>query len=1041
MFSRFFIDRPVFASVLSLLILIAGGVAMSVLPIARYPEITPPTIQINAVYPGADAQTAAQAVAAPIEQQLSGVKNLIYYSSSSANNGAVTITATFEIGTDQDLAAVEVQNRLAVAEPTLPQEVVRNGITVTKASSSILAVVTLESEEGLYDELYLSNYATINLLDRLRRVEGVGDMRVFGAKDYSMRVWLNPDELAVRGLTVSDVAAAIREQNANFPAGAIGQRPTGEGDVELTLPVLTQGRLSEVEQYEQIVLRAEPDGTILRLEDVARIELGSRSYDLFGRVNGTPITLMLVNLQVGANALDTIAGVRAAMEEASKDFPPGLSYDISYDTTEFIEASMDEVVHTLLEAVVLVLVVVFVFLQSWRATLIPLVAVPVAIVGTFAGMLLLGFSINTLTLFGLVLAIGIVVDDAIVVVENVERIMHEEGLGPREATIKAMDQVTGPVIAIVLVLSAVFVPVAFLGGLTGQLYKQFAVTIAVSVAISGLVALTLSPALCRLLLKPSHGKKFFLFRWFDAVFGAITGGYVRGVALGANYTLVTVAIFAALCFAMWRMQQRVPTGFLPAEDQGYILAAVLLPDGASLDRTDELARRVEAFYIDHPAVENVTLLGGFDILTGGANSTNAATMFVTLKPFEQREAEALSAQALVAATLERFAMAPEGSVVAFNPPSIQGLGTRAGFQMELQQRGGGTISELFTAGNTFISATAEAPELQAVRGTLRVSVPQLFVELDREKAKMMGVQVAEVFDAMQAYLGALYVNDFTKFGRIWRVQVQAEPEFRDDPQAIGRIYVRNSAGEMVPLSGLVDTRFRAGPNIVSRFNGFPSIQITGAPAPGISSGQANRAVERIVAEVLPAGYGFEWSGGTYQEIKAGNQAPIVLGFGLVVVFLVLAAQYERWSLPIVVLLAVPIAVLGALVAIALRGLVQDIYFQIGLLTLVGLAAKNAILIVEFCVDLVRQGKPPTEAALEAARLRFRPIVMTSLAFILGVVPLAISTGAGAAARHSIGTGVIGGMLAATFLAIFFVPVFFVLIQHLTRWLSRGSSRD
>jgi len=1032
MFSRFFIDRPIFASVLSLLIMIAGSVSIYVLPIARYPEITPPTIQINAVYPGADAQTASEAVAAPIEQELSGVQNLIYYDSRSANNGAVTITATFEIGTDQDLAAVEVQNRLAVAQPRLPEEVIRNGITVVKSSNSILAVVTLSSEEGLYDELYLSNYATINLLDRLRRVEGVGDMSVFGTKDYSMRVWLNPDELAVKGFTVSDIAAAIREQNANFPAGTIGQRPSGK-EVELTLPVLTRGRLNEISEYENIVLRAESDGTVLRLKDVARIELGSRSYDLFGRVNGKQITLMLVNLQVGANALNTIAGVRAAMDDAARDFPPGMSYDIPYDTTDFISASMTEVVHTLLEAVVLVLIVVFVFLQSWRATLIPLLAVPIAIVGTFAGMLMLGFTINTLTLFGLVLAIGIVVDDAIVVVENVERIMHDEGLGPRDATIKAMEQVSGALIAIVLVLSAVFVPVAFLGGLTGQMYKQFAVTIAVSVAISGVVALTLSPALCRLLLKPPSGKKFILFRWFDSAFGVLTRGYVGGVSAGIRYTLVTVAIFGGLCFATWRIQQRIPTGFLPDEDQGYILAAVMLPDGASLDRTDVLTRQVEEFYINHPAVANVTLLGGFDILTGGASSTNAATMFVTLKPFAERQDPALSAQALVGATFGTFGMAKEGMVLAFNPPSIPGLGTRAGFQMELQQRGGGTVSELFDAGSAFSMAAAESPELEAVQGTLRVSVPQLYIELNRDKTKMMGVRVAEVFETLQAYLGALYVNDFTKFGRIWRVQVQAEPEFRDSPEEVGRIYVRNSTGQMVPLSGVVDTSFRAGPNVVSRFNGYPSIQITGAPTEGISSGDAIAAVERIAAEVLPTGYGFEWSGATYQEIKAGNQAPIVLAFGLVIVFLVLAAQYERWSLPIVVLLAVPIAVLGALVAIALRGLAQDIYFQIGLLTLVGLAAKNAILIVEFCIDLVRHGHSPREAAIEASRLRFRPIVMTSLAFILGVVPLALSSGAGAAARHSIGTGVIGGMLAATFLAIFFVPVFFVLVQRLTGW--------
>ena len=1037
MFSRFFIDRPVFASVLSLLILIAGGVAIFALPIARYPEIVPPTIQINAVYPGADAQTVAESVAAPIEQELSGVRNLIYFSSQSANNGAAKIVATFEIGTDQDLAAVEVQNRLSVAQPRLPQEVVRNGITITKASTNILGVVTLEApEDSGYDDVYLSNYATINLLDRLKRVPGVGDVTVFGAKDYSMRIWLDPDRLAGKGMTVSDVSTSIREQNAVFPAGTIGQRPTGR-EVELTVPVLTRGRLSEVSEYENIILRANPDGSIVRLKDVARVELGSRSYDLFGRVNGKPTTLLLVYLQTGSNALTTIRGVEQSMNEASAAFPPGISHRIPFNTTDFIRVSMYEVIKTLLEAVVLVLIVVYLFLQSWRATLIPLLAVPVAIIGTFAGMLALGFSINTLTLFGLVLAIGIVVDDAIVVVENVERIMEHEGLPPREATIRAMEQVTGPVIAIVLVLSAVFVPVAFLGGLTGQLYKQFAVTIAVSVAISGLVALTLSPALCRLLLKPGHGgKKMFLFRWFDRGFGAITNGYAAGVSAFLRHGVVAMVIFGVMCFAAWRLSRTVPGGFLPLEDQGYIIAAVQLPEGASLDRTDALARKVEQFYAKHPAVGNLTALGGVDFLSGGFNSTSAATFFVTLKPFGQRTGAGMTAQDVVADTFKQFGGENEGLVLAFPPPPIQGLGVQAGFTMELQQRGGGTVAELADVGNNFVAAAAQSPDLAGLRGTLRFSVPQLFVELNREKTKMMGVRVADVFDTLQSLFGALYVNDFNKFGRIWRVQVQAEPSFRNAPADIGRVYVRNADGQMVPLSGVVDSGFRAGPNAVSRFNGFPAIQITGAPAAGQSTGQAMAAVQALAAKTLPAGYGFEWSGASYQEIKAGNQAPIVLAFGLVVVFLVLAAQYERWSLPLAVLLSVPIAVLGALLAIWMRGQAQDIYFQIGLLTLVGLAAKNAILIVEFCVALRREGKGIYESALEASRLRFRPIVMTSLAFILGVAPLAVSTGAGAAARHSIGTGVIGGMLAATFLAVFFVPVFFALIQRASEFAVR-----
>ncbi|WP_027367042.1 multidrug efflux RND transporter permease subunit [Desulfocurvibacter africanus] len=1034
MFSRFFIDRPVFACVLSILILLAGSVAIFVLPIDRYPQITPPTIQISATYPGADAQTAAESVAAPIEQQLSGVKHLLYFSSLCSNNGSVKIVATFEIGTDQDMAAVEVQNRLSIAEPRLPSEVVRQGITVTKSSTSMLGVVSLESD-GRYDDIFLSNYATINLLDSLKRVPGVGDVAVFGTKDYSMRVWVNPDQLAMRGLTVSEVAEAIREQNAVFPAGTIGQRPTA-GEIELTVPVLTRGRLQEISEYENIILRANPDGSTLRLKDVARVEMGAQSYDLFGRVQGKPTTLMPVYLQVGANALDTVVGVEKALKQASASFPPGVSYRMPYDTTTFIQDSMSEVVSTLLEAVGLVLVVVFLFLQSWRATLIPLLAVPVAIIGTFAGMLALGFSINTLTMFGLVLAIGIVVDDAIIVVENVERLMEHEGLSPRDATIKAMEQVTGPVIAVVLVLSAVFVPVTFLGGLTGQLYKQFAVTIAVSVAISGLVALTLSPALCRLILRPTHGKKFVLFRWFNSAFDAMTSGYTAGVRQAIRFVPVSLAIFGLLCYAAYSLQQRVPTGFLPDEDQGFVMAFVVLPDGASLDRTDALTRAAEEFFLNHPAVENTVVLGGLDFLSGGITSTSASSMFVKLKPFEQRQGPGMSAQAVAGAAYMNFAGRGDGMVLAFNPPSIQGLGTRAGFQMELQARGGGSIEELANTGNQFIGAANASGQLAGVRGTLRVTQPQLFVDLNRDKTKMMGVQVASVFDAMQAYLSSLYVNDFNKYGRIWRVQLQAEPEFRDNPTDIGRIFVRNDQGQMVPLSGVTDVSYRAGANAVSRFNGFPSIQISGAPAPGVSSGESLDLIKKLAAETLPQGYGFEWSGASYQEVKAGNQAPMVLAFGIVVVFLVLAAQYEKWSLPIAVLGALPIAVLGALVAVWMRGLAQDIYFQIGLLTLVGLSAKNAILIVEFCVSAHREGMGVVEAALEAARLRFRPIIMTSLAFILGVVPLAISTGAGSAARHSIGTGVIGGMIAATFLAIFFVPLFFVLIQKASEFVVR-----
>ncbi|WP_437191570.1 multidrug efflux RND transporter permease subunit [Planctomicrobium sp. SH527] len=1040
MLSRFFIDRPVFSIVLSLLIIIAGAVSIAVLPIERYPEITPPQVQINAVYPGADAQTLAESVAAPIEQQLSGIKNLIYFSSQNSNDGSCKITVTFEIGTDQDMAAVEVQNRLAIAQPKLPQEVVRNGVTVVKASSSILGLVALEATDDTIDDLYLSNYATINLLDRIKRVTGVGDATVFGNRDYSMRIWIDPDRLALKGMTVSDVAVALRDQNAVFPAGMIGQRPTEE-EIELTLPVLTRGRLSEVADYENVILRAMPDGAIVRLKDVARIELGAQNYNLISRLDGKPTTLMMINLQSGANALSTMQLVQDTMTEAARDFPAGITWSIPFDTTTFVSDSVEKVVHTLLEAIVLVIVVVYVFLQSWRATLIPLLAVPVAVIGTFAGMLLLGFSINTLTLFGLVLAIGIVVDDAIVVVENVERLMHDEHLSPYAATLKAMEQVTGPVIAIVLVLSAVFVPVAFLGGFTGQMYKQFAVTIALSVAISGLVALTLSPALAALLLKPAHGKKNLFFRAFDKMFDWITLGYTAGVKLAIRGALVTLLMFGGLCYLTYRLSGIVPAGFLPDEDQGYVLGIVLLPDGSSLDKTQKVIQKGEEFFSQHPAVDNVVGLVGYDVLGGGAASTNAGVLFVRLKDFEHRKKPELSAASLIADSRTLTGSVTEGLILTLNPPPIQGLGQRAGFTIEVQQRGGGTVAELADATNKFLAAAGQHPDLTGLNATLRVTLPQVFVDLNREKTRMMGVRLADVFEPMQAYFGALYVNDFNRFGRIWRVQLQAEPSVRSKPTDIERIYVRNSSGQMVPLSAIMDMKFQAGPNIVSRYNGYSAVEITGAPAVGKSSGEAMNTIRQLAAEHLPPGYGLEWSGASYQEIKAGNQAPMVLAFGLLVVFLVLAAQYERWTLPVAVLLAVPLAVLGALVAVYLRNFTQDIYFQIGLLTLVGLSAKNAILIVEFCVALRKEGMGIVEAAVEAAKLRFRPIVMTSLAFILGVVPLAIATGAGAAGRQSLGTGVVGGMLSATFLAIFFIPLFYVLIQKMAEFFSGKRAID
>jgi len=1031
MFSKFFIDRPVFASVLSIVIVLAGLVSIWNLPNEQYPEITPPTVSVSATYPGASAEVVASSLAAPIEQELSGAKNMLYYQTQCANDGSLNITVTFETGTDVDLAAVEVQNRVARAEPRLPQESTRQGIVVTKRSSAILFVAAIQSKDGTYDELFLNNYATLNVLDTLKRVPGAGDVSVFGAKDYSMRLWLNPDRMANLNLTTTDIANAVREQNGQFAAGRVGQAPNAE-PVVMTFPVITRGRLDDPKDFENIILRSNPDGSKVLMKDVGRAELGAQSYDLFGRRNGDPTTLVVMYLQPGANALDTKDAAIAALEELKKTFPKGVYYSIPYDTTTFITESIKEVLHTFIEAIILVLLVVFVFLQNWRAALIPLLAVPVSIIGTFAGMIALGYTINTLTLFGLILAIGIVVDDAIVVVENVERIMEEEHLPVREATIKAMEEVTGPVIAIVLVLCAVFVPVAFLGGLTGQLYKQFAVTIAISVAISGLVALTLSPALCRLLLRHSKKPTRGPFAWFNKGFDWVTRGYVGSVRRVIRLSLLSLLVFGALIYGIFHLTSVTPTGFIPEEDQGSFIVAILLPDGASVDRADALAKEVEKFTLKQPEVKNMVTLGGLNFLAGRTNSTNAAAFFVSLKPWDERPETHIND--VIGRVMGNFSKNPDGIVMAFNPPPIRGLGIRSGFEMQLQARAGQDVRELSKVADDFVGKLGKRPEILKPSGTLSVKLPQLFVELNREKAKAMGINITEVFDNLQAYFGALYVNDFNKYGRVYRVQLQAEPEYRSKPEDIGRLFVRNGDGNMVPMSEILSTSFQAGPNVVSRFNGFTSVQITGEAAPGYSTGDTMLAINELAAD-LPAGYDFEYSGSSYQEVQAGNQAPMVMAFGLLVVFLVLAAQYERWGLPIAVMLAVPLGIVGALLAIYLRGINRDVYFQIGLLTLVGLAAKNAILIVEFCVVLRESGKGLVESALEAARMRFRPILMTSFAFILGVVPLAISSGAGAAGRQSIGTGVVGGMLAATILSVFFVPLFYVLVTRFTEWAS------
>lgn len=1022
MFSRFFIDRPIFAAVLSIFFVIAGLSAIRSLPIAQYPEIAPPVVSVVAVYPGASAEVIEQTVAAPLENAINGVERMIYMNSTSTSNGVVTIQVTFDIGTNVDQAAQIVNNRVKQAEAKLPLEVRRQGVTVEKGSSAFLQVLAFYSDDGSHSDLSISNYVTLNVLDQLKRVPGTTNVQIFGAKDYAMRVWLKPDRLAQLKLTTTDVARAINEQNAQFAAGKVGQAPTG-GAQEMVYTITTQGRLSDPKQFEEIIVRADGEGSAVRLKDVARIELGSKDYDFIGRINGKPATLVGIFLQPGANALAVAAEVESTVAGLAQRFPKGITYSVPYDTTRFVRVSIEEVVKTLLEAMVLVIAVVFLFLQNWRATLIPLVAVPVSLIGTFAGLLMLGYSINTLTLFGMVLSIGIVVDDAIVVLENVERIMHEEHMDAREAAIKAMREVSGPVIAIVLVLCAVFVPIAFLGGLTGELYRQFAVTISIAVVISGIVALTLTPSLCVLILKREHKAPGRFFDAFNRFFHRITGRYVSGVGFMVRRAGIGVLLFAgmvALTIGMWRF---TPGSLVPDEDQGFYISAVILPDGASLERTDKVVGEVIEIIKSNPYNLDVVAFTGFDFLGGGYRN-NAATIFVTQKHWDERPVEVT---ALVGELFGKTGHIKEALVLAFNPPPIFGLGTAGGFEFYIQNRGEGGAKRLAEVMQQFQGAVSQSKLLGGVQSLWRASSPQLYVDVDRERAKALGVPVDEVFNTLSATLGNYYVNDFNKYGRAWQVLMSAEPGFRKRPDDIGRMWVRSATGQMVPVSAIAAVKYSAGPETLDRFNNLPAVKLFGQGAPGVSSGQAIAEVERIAKEVLPPDFSFDWGGASYQEKRSSGTSGLALALGALMVFLILSAQYERWSLPLSVLLALPFGTFGALAAVWLRGMTNDVYFQIGLVTLLGLAAKNAILIVEYASLKHHEGMSPSAAALEAARLRFRPIIMTSLAFILGVLPLAISSGAGAGARRSVGTGVMGGMLAATFLAIFFVPMFYKVI--------------
>ena len=1033
-----FIDRPVLASVLAILIVLVGLIALVTLPIAQYPEVVPPQVQITATYRGANAQDLEKTVTQPIEQQLVAIDDMLYLSSSSSNDGSLTTGVTFEVGTDLDLATVKVQNKEKLAEPLLPPEVAREGVSVKKVSTAFLQVIFLTSPEGRYDSLFLSNFAKINLLDRLGSLPGVGEARISGEREYGMRVWLNPDKLAKLGLTPGDVRNAILQQNRQNPAGTIGQPPARSG-IDFQYPVNAPGRLLDASQFADIVVRAQPDGSLLRVRDVGRVELGAVSYSSFSRLNGDAAIAIIVYQSPGANAVATAQGVQRLMEEAKQSFPAGVAYTIPYDTTKFVRASLREVVITLLAAILLVIIVVFVFLQNWRATLIPLISVPVSLIGTFAFFYPFGLTINMTTLFALVLAIGIVVDDAIVVVEAVQRHIDDDKMGARDATIRAMEEVAGPVIAIALILAAVFIPVAFLGGITGRLYRSFALTIAISVLISALNALTLSPALSALLLRPvrpARGPLGVFYRWFNGAFGWFTGRYLGAVRFLVRRAVFALVALAVVCGSAYGLFRHLPTGFLPDEDQGALFTAVRLPDAASLERTGAVLRQVEGIYRATPGVAYVITLAGFDI-TSGVNNANVGTVIASLTAWDERKAPDRQVPGLLARLQPQLSKIQGALVFAFGLPPILGLGNTGGFEFEVEDRTGGSPEEFSGVVEALMAAARQRPELVNVSSPFRVSVPQLAIKVDRDKIQTLGIPPIDVYDALQTYLGGLYVNDFNQFGRTWRVLLQAEPDFRRAPEDIRRFYVRTQDQLMVPLSTLVEVRPTSGPEVLFRYNHFRAAKITGAPAPGYSSGQANQAMEEVAAKALPEGYAYEWTGTVLQQKRSEGQEPISFGLSSVVVLLLLAALYESWSTPFAVILAVPLGLFGALLAQTLRGYPYDVYTQIGIVTLIGLAAKNAILIVEFAKLRHEEGLAVPDAAVEAAHIRLRPILMTSFAFILGVVPLLVATGAGAGARRAIGTAVFGGMSAATMLAIFIVPVLFATIVGLAE---RGRRR-
>ena len=1038
--AKFFINRPIFALVIAIVIVIIGAVAIPTLPVASYPEVVPPVVQVTAQYRGGNSQDLEKTVAQPIEQQLVGLDGMLYFFSRSSNDGVLTIDVTYELGTDIDLATVKTQNKVNLALPILPPEVQRQGVTVKKVSSAFLMAVSVTSDQGAYDDLFLNNYATINLLDRIGSIPGVGDARLAASQSYGMRIWANPDKMAKLGLTATDISNAIQAQNRQNPAGAIGQPPVPNG-TDFQYPVNASGRLVDPRQFGEIVLRSNPDGSLLRLHDVADTALGAQDYKTYSRTSGKPSSIIIVYLSPGANAVQTADKVTAFMKDAAKTFPEGIHWAVPYDATRFVRAAIADVILTLFIAIGLVILVVFVFLQSWRATLIPLCTVPVAVVGTFALFPILGFSINMTSMFGLVLAIGIVVDDAIVVVEAVQHNL-DEGMNRREATLKAMEEVSGPVVAIAAILAAVFIPVAFLSGISGQIYRQFALTIAASVLISAFSALSLSPALSAMLLRPKTDSKGLLgraFGGFNKGFEWTKNRYLGGVTVlmrRSVLALLGLVVFFGLAGVLFK---RLPAGFLPDEDQGVFFAAVRLPDGASLERTRAITGRVEKILQDTPGVADVTVFGGFDFLTA-TNNSNVATVIATLKPWDERKSGDLQFASIVGGAQGKlFGTIPEAFVFCFGLPPILGLGTSGGFEFMLEDRSGATdIHQLADVSDQLIAETQKHPEFAQVVSIFRDTVPQYNVKLNTDKAQTLGIPVTDVYNALQTFLGGLYVNDFNRFGRTWQVLLQGQPEFRDRPDDINRFYVRTGGGDMVPLSTLVDITPITGPEVVYHYNRFRTAKLIGTAGPGFSSGQAANAMEEVAKKIMPNGFSYEWTGTVFQQKQAEGKEGFIFGFAGVLVFLFLAALYESWSIPFAVILAVPLGIFGALTGIWLRSFPYDVYTQIGIVTLIGLAAKNAILIVEFAKLRREEGMGIKQAAMEAANLRLRPILMTSFAFLLGVAPLLFATGAGAASRRSLGTAVFSGMVAATALAVFIVPV---LVGVIDRFKERGAKRE